>query len=87
MKADARVNMDLMSATDDTSHFDRSWLNPDASENMDAMQVMADTSQFTIDVCSPPEQSPNDDLTHSSTAVWSACLDSGLNAAVVRVRK
>ena len=46
LKAEAPWNMDLMSVTADTSHFDRSWLNSDALENMDLMSVTADTPHF-----------------------------------------
>ena len=45
-KADAPLNMAVMSATADTFHFERSWLKAEAYENIYAMLVAADTSHF-----------------------------------------
>ena len=88
LKADARMNMDPMSVTADTSHFDRSVLNSDAYAKMDFMLVTALTSQSLIDPCSSSGQSPiGEAWIHSLTASWSCFSDSGLNAAVARVRK
>ena len=47
LKADAHENMDPISVTADTSHFDRSRLKTEAAKNMyTIMSVTADTSDF-----------------------------------------
>ena len=95
LKEEASENILPIFVTADTSHFERSWLKAEAAKNMALMLVTADTSQSPIGVasqspigsCEFPEQSPIGDAVIQSWTASRSFFESGLNAAVVRVKK